>query len=34
MEMHGGALEIQSEVAKGTVVTLRFPAERTVALRE
>lgn len=33
MEMHGGALEIQSEVAKGTVVTLRFPAERTVALR-
>lgn len=32
MELHGGALEIESEVDKGTTVTLRFPPERTVAL--
>ncbi|HEY9164250.1 MAG TPA: ATP-binding protein, partial [Magnetovibrio sp.] len=32
MEMHGGVLEIKSEVAKGTVVTLHFPADRTAAL--
>ena len=32
MGMHGGVLEIQSEMGKGTMVTLRFPADRTVLL--
>ncbi len=27
-EMHGGSLEIESEVGKGTSITVRFPAER------
>jgi len=27
-EMHGGSLELESEVGVGTTVTLRFPAER------
>ncbi|MGE5477436.1 MAG: ATP-binding protein [Bacteroidales bacterium] len=31
MELHGGVLELESEVGKGTKVTLRFPAERTVS---
>ena len=30
MERHGGVLEIDSEVGKGTTVTVRFPPERTV----
>jgi len=30
-EMHGGTLAIDSEPAKGTTVTVRFPPERTVA---
>lgn len=30
-ELHGGTLELESEVAKGTTVTLRFPPERTLA---
>ncbi|HLO79179.1 MAG TPA: ATP-binding protein [Magnetospirillum sp.] len=30
MELHGGTLELESEVGKGTKVTLRFPADRTV----
>ncbi|MHA1598230.1 MAG: ATP-binding protein [Alphaproteobacteria bacterium] len=30
-ELHGGTLELASEVSKGTTVTLRFPAERTLA---
>jgi PAS domain S-box-containing protein len=30
MELHGGELAIESEVDKGTLVTLRFPRERTV----
>lgn len=31
MEMHHGSLDIQSEVGKGTTVTLRFPPERSLA---
>ena len=30
MELHGGALAIDSEVDRGTTVTLRFPPERTL----
>ncbi|MDP6566174.1 MAG: ATP-binding protein, partial [Alphaproteobacteria bacterium] len=30
MELHDGAIEIDSEVAKGTTVTLWFPPERTL----
>ena len=30
VELHGGALEIESALDKGTTVTARFPAERTV----
>jgi len=30
MELHGGSLELASEVGKGTRITLTFPAERTV----
>ena len=30
--MHGGSLELQSEVGVGTTVTVRFPAERSVQL--
>ncbi len=29
VEMHGGALDLQSELGVGTTVTVRFPAERT-----
>ncbi|MEW5727738.1 MAG: ATP-binding protein, partial [Pseudomonadota bacterium] len=29
MEMHGGTLELDSTPGRGTVVTLRFPPERT-----
>ncbi|MEE9317236.1 MAG: ATP-binding protein [Rhodospirillales bacterium] len=29
-EMHGGTLDIASQVGEGTVVTLRFPKERTL----
>ena len=28
VEMHGGYLDLQSEVGVGTTVTVRFPAER------
>ena len=31
VEMHGGSLELQSEVDGGTTVTVCFPAERIVA---
>lgn len=31
MELHGGALTIESEPGSGTTVTLRFPPKRTVA---
>jgi signal transduction histidine kinase len=31
MELHGGRLELQSELGVGTVVTAAFPAERLVA---
>ena len=31
VELHGGSLDLQSEVGVGTTVTLRFPAERIVA---
>ncbi len=30
VEMHGGYLDLQSEVGVGTTVTVRFPAERIV----
>ena len=30
VELHGGSLELQSEVGVGTTVTVRFPAERIV----
>lgn len=30
-ELHGGALEIESEPGKGTAVTVRFPAFRSIA---
>jgi signal transduction histidine kinase len=32
-EMHGGSMTIESEVGKGTTITVRFPAER-VGLEE
>ncbi len=31
VELHGGKLDLQSEVGKGTTITLTFPKERTVA---
>ena len=31
VELHGGSLDLQSQVGVGTTVTLRFPAERIVA---
>ena len=31
VELHGGVLDLQSEVNVGTTVTVRFPAERIVA---
>ena len=33
VEMHGGSLDLQSQVGVGTTVTVRFPAERIVPLR-
>ncbi len=30
IEMHGGSLDLQSEVGVGTTVTVRIPAERIV----
>ena len=30
IEAHGGTLEVQSEIGKGTTVTLHFPPERTL----
>ncbi len=33
MEMHDGSLRIDSEIGCGTVVTLAFPAARTLARR-
>jgi signal transduction histidine kinase len=32
MELHGGALEIESAVGEGTVVRIRFPATRVVVM--
>ncbi|MCH7831725.1 MAG: PAS domain-containing protein [Proteobacteria bacterium] len=29
-ELHGGSLDIESDLGKGTTVTLRFPPERTI----
>ncbi len=29
-ELHGGTLEIESELGAGTTVTVRFPPERAV----
>jgi len=31
-ELHGGRLEIESEIGKGTTVTVLFPPERTISL--
>ena len=31
VELHCGALDLQSEVSVGTTVTVRFPVERIVA---
>ena len=31
-ELHGGSLDLQSEVGVGTTVTVRFPAERIVTI--
>ncbi len=31
VELHGGILDLQSEVGVGTTVTVRFPAKRIVA---
>lgn len=31
VELHGGSLDLQSEVGVGTTVTVRFPAERLVS---
>jgi signal transduction histidine kinase len=33
MELHGGTLEIESELGVGTVVTITFPTERTVIVK-
>ena len=33
VELHGGTLEIRSEVEKGTTVTVRLPASRTIGNR-
>ncbi len=33
VESHGGSLDLQSQVGVGTVVTVRFPAERIVPLQ-
>ncbi len=32
IEMHGGSLDLESQVGVGTTVTVRFPAERIVRL--
>jgi signal transduction histidine kinase len=34
MQMHGGTLDVESTVGKGTTVTARFPASRIAALRQ
>jgi signal transduction histidine kinase len=31
-ELHGGSIDLQSTPGKGTTVTVRFPAERTLAV--
>lgn len=31
MALHDGEINVQSEVGKGTIVTVRFPADRTIA---
>lgn len=32
IELHGGTMELASELGKGTTITVRFPAERVVSL--
>jgi PAS domain S-box-containing protein len=34
MEMHGGSLDLQSQVGVGTTVTVRFPASRIMRLQD
>ncbi len=34
VELHGGSLDLQSQVGIGTTVTVRFPAERVAGLRD
>jgi signal transduction histidine kinase len=31
IELHGGTLAIESEIGRGTVVTVRFPPERVLS---
>lgn len=33
VELHGGSLDLESEIGAGTTVTVRFPAERIVRER-
>ncbi len=32
IELHGGSLELQSEIGVGTTVTVRFPATRMIGV--
>ena len=34
VELHGGYLDLQSEVGAGTTITMRFPSERIVHMHE
>jgi two-component system cell cycle sensor histidine kinase PleC len=34
VELHGGTLDLQSEIGVGTTATVRFPAERIVASQD
>ncbi|MDH3917706.1 MAG: ATP-binding protein, partial [Rhodospirillales bacterium] len=31
LKLHGGSLEIESELGRGTTATIRFPAGRVIA---
>ncbi len=34
LKLHGGSLEIESELGRGTTATIHFPAERVIAAPE